>query len=205
MTSKEVLGITSSWSANIDVSQLGLVTEYTTDEVRFFFDYMSKFPEFQPIYADTTCFRNGYPWTNDSDYVVFMFHEGELIRVSMRFQGHDAPGCQRHAALFQTLAQKFGMPLLGTPGAWRLAWDVAGRHRNDHEPGSNSRCRPALRHTPRRSAHQFLELPRHAVIRFRGVNTTNLRALPETVTRPSEEASCQSRFSVRFRRSSNRA
>lgn len=107
--------------------------EYTTDDVRYFWLPFAKFPEFQALYPNQSgsCFQNHPAWYRDSegrqnsDYATFLFHENALFRISVRFFGQTVPGCADRSIVLPELAERYGMPVLGTVGQWRLDWETA--------------------------------------------------------------------------------
>jgi hypothetical protein len=113
-----------------DISQLPRAYEYTTDDVRYFWLLVSEVPDFQTFYQGAPCLRNraaGYrdsAGRHDSDYAAFLFHENALIRISIRFEGQTQPGCPDRSNVLPELAQRYGMPVWGTQGQWRLGWQT---------------------------------------------------------------------------------
>jgi hypothetical protein len=114
-----------------DVSQLPRAYEYTTDDVRYFWLLVSNIPDFQAFYQSASCLRNREPGyrasdgRHDSDYAAFLFHENALIRISLRFEGQTQPGCPDRGNVLPELAERYGMPVLGTQGQWRLSWETS--------------------------------------------------------------------------------
>jgi hypothetical protein len=113
-----------------DISQLPRAYEYTTDDVRYFWLLVSEVPDFQTFYQGAPCLRNraaGYrdsAGRHDSDYAAFLFHENALIRISIRFEGQTQLGCPDRSNVLPELAQRYGMPVWGTQGQWRLGWQT---------------------------------------------------------------------------------
>ena len=114
-----------------DISQLPRAYEYTTDDVRYFWLLVSQVPDFQTFYQGASCLRNraaGYrdsAGRHDSDYAAFLFHENALIRISIRFEGQTQPGCPDRSNVLPELAERYGMPVWGTQGQWRLNWQTS--------------------------------------------------------------------------------
>ena len=104
----------------IDPSALPRAGEYWTGEVRYFWLPVSALADFRSLYDPVApCLDNRL------DYVVFMFHEDSLMRLSYRLYGPSGgPDCGDRKKLFPDLASRFHMPLLGTPKQWRLHWET---------------------------------------------------------------------------------
>jgi len=100
-------------------SGLPRAREYRTGEVRYFWAPIADLARFRSFYDPV-----GSCLDNRIDYVVFMFHENSLMRISFRLFGGAKPGCGNRKALLPELAERFGMPLLGTPKRWRLRWET---------------------------------------------------------------------------------
>ena len=103
----------------LDPKTLPRAGEYLTGDVRYLWVPISRFPDFRDFYdLGTECLND------DLDYVVFLFHEDSLIRISFRLYGPAKPRCRDRRGLFPELATRHLMPLLGTPKQWRLQWDT---------------------------------------------------------------------------------
>jgi hypothetical protein len=102
-----------------DVSRLPRAREYRTGDVRYFWVPISNVTDFRSLYeSPLSCLDQS------NDYVVFMFHENSLLRLSFRLWGRPRPSCRDRGELFPELARKYRMPLLGTPKQWRLHWET---------------------------------------------------------------------------------
>jgi tetratricopeptide (TPR) repeat protein len=101
-------------------SGLPRAREYRTGDVRYFWVALADLPDFQGLFdADRTCLNP------QQDYVTWMFHEEELFRISFRLWGGNARrGCRDRQTLFPDLAQRYRMPLSGTPKQWRVHWET---------------------------------------------------------------------------------
>ena len=130
MTAAEVNRLVGSPLTDAQFSKLGRAYEYTTDEVRYFWVPIANVADFREFYEDPSCLVSSHnPYPNDlPDYVVFMFHEDALIRMSVRLYGNARAGCPDHHALFPSLAERYRMPLSGTPKQWRLDWETTGAY-----------------------------------------------------------------------------
>jgi hypothetical protein len=118
MSTAEVNGLFDRPFA-LDAKTLPRAGEYLTGDVRYLWIPISKSSDFFDFYdLATECLND------DLDYVVFLFHEDSLIRISYRLYGPAKPGCRERRGLFPELAGRHGMPLLGTPKRWRLQWDT---------------------------------------------------------------------------------
>jgi hypothetical protein len=106
--------------AQTDPSHLPQAAEYWTGDVRYFWTPISALSDFRNFYSPiTSCLDNRL------DYVVFMFHENSLMRISFRVLGPRHNGsCGDRRSFFPDLAGRFHMPLYGTPKQWRLHWET---------------------------------------------------------------------------------
>jgi len=103
----------------LDPEALPRAGEYLTGDVRYLWVPISRSSDFRAFYdLATECLDDKL------DYVVFLFHEDSLIRISFRLYGPAKPGCRERRGLFPELAGRHRMPLLGTPKQWRLQWDT---------------------------------------------------------------------------------
>jgi tetratricopeptide (TPR) repeat protein len=103
----------------LDAKTLPRAGEYVTGDVRYLWIPISKSADFRDFYdLATECLND------DLDYVVFLFHEDSLIRISYRLYGPAKPGCRERRGLLPGLAARQRMPLLGTPKQWHLQWDT---------------------------------------------------------------------------------
>jgi hypothetical protein len=107
------------------------ISAITTDDVRYFTLLVSQLPDLQAFYRSGSCLRDHEPSyrdsdkLHDSDYATFLFHENALISISVRFEGQTQPGCPDRSNVLPELAERYGMPLLGTQGQWRLSWETS--------------------------------------------------------------------------------
>jgi hypothetical protein len=120
MSSAQVNGLLDHPFATIDPSQLPRAAEYWTGDVRYFWTPVAELTDFRDFYPPiASCLDNRL------DYVVFMFHENSLMRISYRVLGPIHNGsCGDRRAFLPHLAERFHMPLLGTPKQWRLHWET---------------------------------------------------------------------------------
>ena len=103
----------------LDPKTLPRAGEYLTGDVRYLWIPISRSSDFRDFYdLAVECLND------DLDYVVFLFHEDLLIRISYRLYGQAKPECRERRGLFPELAGRHQMPLLGTPKQWRLQWDT---------------------------------------------------------------------------------
>jgi hypothetical protein len=103
----------------LDPKTLPRAGEYLTGDVRYLWIPLSKSADFRDFYdLAADCL------TDDLDYVVFLFHEDSLIRISYRLYGPARPGCRDRRGLLPELAKRHLMPIFGTPKAWRLDWST---------------------------------------------------------------------------------
>jgi tetratricopeptide (TPR) repeat protein len=137
----EVNTLAGSSLTNQQLSGLPRAYEYTTGEVRYFWMPLANFAEFRDFYENTSCLVSHNPYPNDlPDYVVFMFHENALMRISVRLYGNARAGCPDRRELFQRLAAQYQMPLFGTHKQWRIDWET----RRSHVVGTTSNEGPML-------------------------------------------------------------
>jgi hypothetical protein len=118
MSTKEVNALLDRPFGSVDPARLPVAREYTTGDVRYFWLPISGSSEFRDF------FNLGQGCLEDRDYLVFMFYEDSLMRISYRLNGREKPGCLARNALFPELARRHAMPLLGTPKQWRLQWET---------------------------------------------------------------------------------
>ncbi len=119
MTPAQVNALLDHPFGNVEPTGLPRASEYRTGEVRYFWAPISDLKEFRSFYNPvSSCLDQSL------DYVVFMFHENSLMRISFRLYGPPRSGCGNRLALFPDLAGRFHMPLLGTPKQWRLHWET---------------------------------------------------------------------------------
>jgi hypothetical protein len=120
MTTGQINAVLDHPFSTIDPSKLPRAAEYWTGEVRYFWIPISALSEFRQIYDPATVCLD-----DRMDYVVFMFHEDSLLRLSYRLYGplHDGK-CGNRRAVFPKLAEQYHLPLLGTPKQWRLHWET---------------------------------------------------------------------------------
>lgn len=103
---------------NVDRAHLPIAREYWTGEVRYFWVFVANAADFRSVYdLSRACLK-------EMDYVVFMFHEDSLMRISYRLYGSPQVGCRDRNQLFPALAEQYQIPLLGTPKSWRLRWET---------------------------------------------------------------------------------
>ena len=119
MTAAQVNALLDHPFGNVEPAGLPRASEYRTGEVRYFWAPISDLKEFRSFYDPVSSCLN-----QSLDYVVFMFHENSLMRISFRLYGPPRSGCGNRLALFPDLAGRFHMPLLGTPKQWRLHWET---------------------------------------------------------------------------------
>jgi hypothetical protein len=119
MSTAEVNALFDPPFADVDPKTLPRAGEYLTGDVRYLWIPITKSPDFRDFYdLAANCL------TDDLDYVVFLFHEDSLIRISYRLYGPAKSGCRDRRGLLPELAARREMPLLGTPKQWRLEWDT---------------------------------------------------------------------------------
>jgi tetratricopeptide (TPR) repeat protein len=127
MPVRDVNRLSGSPLPDVDHPELGRAYEYVTDEVTYFWVPIRDLPEFQVFYNNPTCLVNNITSRTDlPDYVVFMFHENALVRISVRLYGNPRENCPSRNLLFPVLAKQYGMPLSGTPKQWRIEWETPG-------------------------------------------------------------------------------
>lgn len=92
--------------------------EYTTGNVQFFWLAAERLTEVKSLIS-ALC-------PGPSDYVVFMFREDALFRISIRlFGGPEGGQCAKRNDFLPDLAARFGLPIRGTPRQWRLQWETS--------------------------------------------------------------------------------
>ncbi len=121
MSTAQVNALLDHRFGTIVPAQLPRAAEYRTGEVHYFWVAVADLPEFRNFYAPVASCLNA-----SMDYVVFMFDEDSLMRISFRLYGPPGDGnCGPRKGLFPDLAERFHMPLLGTPKQWRLGWETS--------------------------------------------------------------------------------
>ena len=120
MSSAQVNSLLNPPFVDADPLKYPRAREYSTGEVHYFWRSVAELDDFHKLYdLGPACLHPSL------DYVVFMFHEDSLFRMSYRLYGPPAKECRDRHQLFPDIAERFGIPLLGTPKQWRLRWETA--------------------------------------------------------------------------------
>ena len=90
--------------------------EYVTGDVRYFWRNLNQAPEFPSIYPWPSCVRDG-------GYVLFMFNQGKLFRILVRFLAGPTP-CPQMQQAVDMIASAYGIAASGAASERRIRYET---------------------------------------------------------------------------------